>query len=157
MNRAQFKILEAECVRLVSGNATATALTKAFSTLAKQQPEDKLSAVLHFVDRDPVIRRRRGNGDWLAWYYVHGAVRGAQVLPWTRESLVHVLEGVVKECMVLPPEFVARAVSQFVKAKGKPDAALAKLIGRAAKSMWPPGSTEGVNFKKAAAKLRGLV
>ncbi|MBL8939757.1 MAG: hypothetical protein JNM69_34705 [Archangium sp.] len=157
MNRTEFKAFEAECVRLVSGNATATELTKAFSTLAKASPEEKVSAVLHFVDRDPVIRKRRGNGDWLAWYYVHGAVRGAQVLPWTRENLVHVLEGVVKECMVLPPEFVARAVGQFVKANGKPDAALAKLIGRAANSMWPPGSTEGVNFKKAAAKLRSLV
>lgn len=157
MTRTEFEALEAECVRLVSGNATATALTKAFSTLAKQSPEEKLSAVLHFVDRDPVIRRTRSNGDWLAWYYVHGAVRGAQVLPWTREALVRVLEGVVQECMVLPPEFVARAVGQFVKAKGKPDAALAKLIGRAANSMWPPGSTEGVNFKKAAAKLRSLV
>lgn len=157
MTRTEFKALEAECVRLVSGNATATALTKAFSTLAKQSPEEKLSAVLHFVDRDPVIRKTRSNGDWLAWYSVHGAVRGAQVLPWTREALVHVLEGVVQECMVLPPEFVARAVGQFVKATGKPDAALAKLIGRAANSMWPPGSTEGVNFKKAAAKLRSLV
>ncbi len=157
MNRTEFKAFEAECVRLVSGNATATALTKAFSTLAKLSPEEKISAVLHFVDRDPVIRKTRSNGDWLAWYFVHGAVRGAQVLPWTRETIVHVLEGVVKECMVLPPEFVARALGQFVKANGKPDAALAKLIGRAANSMWPRGSTEGVNFKKAAAKLRSLV
>jgi len=58
--------------------------------------------------------------------------------------------------MVLPPEFVARAVVQFVKSDGPLDATLRALTLRAAKSMWPPGATEGVNFKKAAAKLREI-
>ena len=75
VNRTEFKAFEAECVRLVSGNATATALTKAFSTLAKLSPEEKISAVLHFVDRDPKVRKRWSNGDWLALYFVQGAVR----------------------------------------------------------------------------------
>ena len=57
---------------------------------------------------------------------------------------------------MLPPELVVRAVEQFVKANGL-DAKLAALGTRAAVSMWPPGATEGANFKKAAAKLHEIL
>lgn len=158
MNRAEFKKLEAASKAIVSrSGATTRGLTLGFATLAKLPAEEKISAALHFVERDTRVRTENGSGDWLAWYFIDGAVRGAQVLPWTRKQLSTLLEAVVVESRVLPPQFVARAVGQFIAAHGPADAALKTLVRRAARSMWPPGSTEGSNFKKAAGKLKSLV
>lgn len=157
MTREAFRKLEARCARLVAtSGATASGLKAAFSSLdAQLSAEEKLDAVLHFVERDARVRARHGSGDWLAWYFVHGAIRGAQVLPWTPEAMTKVLAGVVDASQVLPPEFVVRGLGQLAKARGL-DAGMRKRALAAARSMWPPGSTEGTNFKKAAAKLREL-
>lgn len=157
MNRTAFARLEAECQKLVSASgATAEGLKRAFAPLnATLEPDEKLSAVLHFVARDGRRRRKEGSGDWLAWYFVHGAIPGAQRLPWTTASMATVLEAVVTASQVLPPEFVARALEQLAR-QGPLDAATRKRALRAARAMWPPGSTEGSNFKKAAARLRLL-
>ncbi|MBL8911901.1 MAG: hypothetical protein JNM17_14505 [Archangium sp.] len=154
MNQTAFARLEKECVRAVSGNATAGMLAVAFAPLAKRlSAAEKISAVLHFLKRD-ARRRRSGQSDWLAWYFVHGAIRGAVVLPWSRVDLETLLRGVIAESHALPPEFIARAVGQFIKANGPPDKELSKLGTRAARSLWPPGASEGANFKAAAAKLK---
>lgn len=157
MNRGAFARLEAECTKLVSASgATASGLRAAFAPLnTSLTPAEKVSAVLHFVARDGRQRRKNGSGDWLAWYFVHGAIPGAQRLPWTAETVRTMLDGVIDARQALPPEFVARAVEQLAR-QGPLDAATRKHVLRAARELWPPGSTEGTNFKKAAAKLRLL-
>ena len=157
MTKTEFAKLEAETKRLVSGNATATMLAKAFAPLAaSMSPEAKIAAVLHFADRDARVRAKNGTGDWLAWYFVHGAIRGAVKLPWTAEQLEHLLSVIAEESHAIPPEFVARTIATYVKSQPL-DAKLRKVALAAAKSMWPPGATEGTNFKKAAAKIRAVV
>jgi hypothetical protein len=157
MTKTEFAKLEAETRRLVSGNATASALAKAFAPLAARlSPTEKIAAVLHFADRDARVRAKNGTGDWLAWYFVHGAIRGAVKLPWTEREITHLLSAIAEESHAIPPEFVARTVASYVKERPL-DAKLRKLALAAAKSMWPPGATEGANFKKAAEKIRAVV
>ncbi len=119
-------------------------------------PEQKVAALRRFVDRDARLRDK-GGGDWVAWVFVTGVVGSRERLPWTREDIEHVLRGVIDESRVLPPELVVRAVKDFIASAGPLGASTKKLVQRAARSMWPPGSTEGVNFKKAAAALQALL
>lgn len=55
-----------------------------------------------------------------------------------------------KECV----RAVSGNATAGMQANGPPDKELSKLGTRAARSLWPPGASEGANFKAAAAKLK---
>lgn len=123
---------------------------QALASLMDLSGEEKIRFVRKFVDRNA----RKRTTDWVAWVFVNGAI-GRGSLPWTEADIIHVLKGVVADSHVLPPGFVVRVVKSLAKT-GEMKVSTRALIKKAARSMWPPGATEGAEFKKAAAKLLAM-
>jgi hypothetical protein len=128
----------------------------ACAPLISLDDDEKVAAVLRFVERNSRLQEH-GEGDWVAWVFVDGVIGGRAKLPFARDEIEAILEGVIVEPRPVPPEHVARWLERFVAENGPPDARLKRLIARAAKSMWPDDDAEGASFRKAAARLRALI
>lgn len=142
--------------RAAGHRPTAAEQKAACSSLLSLSAEEKIAAVLRFVERNSRLQEQ-GEGDWVAWVFVDGVIGGRAKLPFQRADIEAILEGVIVESRPVPPEHVARWVEHHLAASGPPDARLRRLIARAAKSMWPSDDAEGANFRKAAARLRALI
>lgn len=151
MDKATFAWIE-QVSAAAGSRPTAREQKEACRALRSLTSAQKLDALLAFVDRNARQLEAQGTGDWVSWVFADGVVDWREPLPWTRAALVHVLEGVVRESRVLPPGLVARAVEQYLQANDGGDAAFRKLVAKAGRSMWTPGS-EGVNFKKAKERM----